>query len=159
MTEIALTVNGTKRSVDVPVDRLLCNVLREDLELTGTKIGCEVGTCGACTVLVDGRLASSCLMLAGQAEGADVVTVEGLDALPRTEDIRTGFIEEGGFQCGFCTPGQLVAATALVNSPDFGDADEAHWRHEMAGNLCRCTGYYGILRALHRVAASPGPDR
>jgi aerobic-type carbon monoxide dehydrogenase small subunit (CoxS/CutS family) len=109
-------------------------------------------------VLVDGRLASSCLLLAGQAEDAEVVTVEGLDALPRAEELRTAFIEEGGFQCGFCTPGQLVAAAALVATPGFQDASEPEWRHEMAGNLCRCTGYYGILRALHRLARSSGPD-
>jgi carbon-monoxide dehydrogenase small subunit len=156
MIELVMTVNGTARTVVVPADRRLVSVLREDLRLTGTKIGCEVGACGACTVLVDGRLSTACLLLAGQVCGATVVTVEGIEQLPGAAELRAAFLREGGVQCGFCTSGQLLAALAFLNSGDR-DSDLPEQRQAaMAGNLCRCTGYYGIQRAIALVAGRSG---
>lgn len=153
--DIELVVNGRSHRMVVPADRRLAMVLREDLRLTGTKLGCEVGVCGACTVLVDGRQTSSCLTLAVQVDGAEITTVEGLADDPAFDELRQAFIEEGAFQCGFCTSGQLVNAAPLVA----GAGGEPMSREELArylhGNLCRCTGYYGIVRAIERACQGP----
>jgi aerobic-type carbon monoxide dehydrogenase small subunit (CoxS/CutS family) len=156
---IAFRVNGEDRHVDTPPARPVLDVLREDLDLTGTKEGCSVGVCGACSVLVDGRLMSACLLPVGAVAGRDVTTVEGLagddDSL---SPVQQAFLECGGFQCGICTPGQVVAATALLREcprPDAGQVTD--W---MMGNLCRCTGYYSIVQAVLRAAdlAETGPE-
>ena len=151
-TEVTMTVNRKRVSGIVPADRRLVTFLRDDLGLTGTKVGCEVGVCGVCTVVVDGLLTSSCSALAIQARGSKVLTVEGLDAHPLAQQLQEAFIAEGGFQCGFCTSGQLVAAWwLLAERPSQATRDDEAAQH-MMGNLCRCTGYYGILRALERAA-------
>ncbi len=148
---IRLTVNGTSRELDVRADRRLIDVLREDCGLTGTKEGCSVGVCGACSVLVDGELLSACLLPALFADGREVTTVEGLSKGALTP-LQDAFITEGGFQCGICTPGQLVSATALLRAyPRPTDAEIREW---MMGNLCRCTGYHGIIRAIQKAAAA-----
>jgi carbon-monoxide dehydrogenase small subunit len=148
---LQVTVNGEPRSVTVTANRLLLHVLREDLGLTGTKEGCSVGVCGACSVLVDGTLVSACLMPAVFVDGAAITTVEGL--APDDEHLsplQEAFIRHGGFQCGICTPGQLIAATALLSEQPRPTEDEVKaW---MMGNLCRCTGYYQIVESI--LAAS-----
>ncbi len=138
---VRFTLNGTPVDVTVPAERLLVDLLREDLGLTGTKDGCSVGVCGLCTVQVDGAPLSACLLLATQVDGAAVRTVEGL-----ASPLQEAFIRDGGFQCGICTSGQLMAADALLRTKP--DATEAETSAFMMGNLCRCTGYYGILRAI-----------
>ncbi|MGH2492106.1 MAG: (2Fe-2S)-binding protein [Candidatus Limnocylindria bacterium] len=144
-------MNGAPQSLEVRADRRLIDVLRDDLGLTGTKEGCSIGVCGACSVLVGGELLSACLMPAVFVDGRAVTTVEGLangDELSRLQD---AFIREGGFQCGICTPGQLIAATALLaEHPRPSDAEIREW---MMGNLCRCTGYHGITRAIRAAVA------
>lgn len=148
---LQLTVNGQAHSVTVPANRLLLHVLRDDLGLTGTKEGCSVGVCGACSVLVNGQLVSACLMPAVMVDGKQVTTVEGL--APDEEHLsplQDSFIRHGGFQCGICTPGQLIAATALLNeNPKPTEADVRSW---MMGNLCRCTGYYQIVESIMAAA-------
>ena len=143
---IHFTLNGERQDLVVPAERLLIEALRDDLGRTGTKDGCSIGVCGLCTVLVEGAPASSCLMLAVQADGADVRTVEGLAADGALTPLQEAFIDQGGFQCGICTSGQLVAASALLRARP--DATEPEIRGWMMGNLCRCTGYYGIVRAI-----------
>jgi carbon-monoxide dehydrogenase small subunit len=141
---IRFTLNGAPIEVAVPAERLLLDVLREDLGKTGTKDGCSVGVCGLCTVQVDGAAMSACLLLATQVDGAAVRTIEGL-----ASPLQDAFIDEGGFQCGICTSGQLVAADALLRvKPDPTGAEINDWQ---MGNLCRCTGYYGIARAVAKV--------
>jgi len=148
---LQLTINGQAHTVTVPANRLLIHVLREDLALTGTKEGCSVGVCGACSVLVDGELVSACLLPAVMADGAAITTVEGLapDA-EHLSPLQESFITHGGFQCGICTPGQLIAATALL--ADTPHPTEAQVREWMMGNLCRCTGYYQIVDSIMAVA-------
>jgi aerobic carbon-monoxide dehydrogenase small subunit len=148
---VRLNVNGVPKAVLVSAERRLLSVLRDELGLTGTKAGCEVGVCGACTVLVDGRPTSSCLLLAVQAHDSDVLTVEGLAANDRLRPLQEAFIEEGGFQCGYCTSGQLIMAAWLVLSDELPGMSDDEIREAMLGNLCRCTGYYGIMRAIDRV--------
>lgn len=144
-------VNGHDVEVVVAADRRLVSVLRDELGLTGTKVACEVGVCGACTVLVDGRPTSSCLTLAAQVDGCEVLTVEGLGEADDLAGLQDAFIEEGAYQCGFCTSGQLMNAAAVVRrSRDQTIADE-EIVDQLHGNLCRCTGYYGILRAIAKV--------
>lgn len=148
---LRFTVNGQARDAEVPADRLLIDLLREDCGLTGTKLGCAVGVCGLCSVLVDGELLSACLVPAVFVGGRAVTTVEGLakDGLTPLQD---AFIREGGFQCGICTPGQLVAATALLAEQPRPDTHDL--RTWMMGNLCRCTGYFGIERAIRRAVVA-----
>lgn len=144
--KIALTLNGEQASADVEGDSQLLDVLREQFGLTGTKEGCGVGVCGACSVLVDGNPVSSCLYLAGMADGAEVWTVEGLAA--KDPDLIEAFVECEGMQCGICTPGQVVAAAALRrHNPDPTEEEIRTW---MSGNLCRCTGYGTIVEAVKR---------
>ena len=146
-----LTVNGDAVEIDAPAGELLIDLLRTGLGLTGTKEACSVGVCGACTVLLDGRMVASCLTLAAQADGAEVVTVEGLADDDRLDPIQESFLERGGLQCGICTPGQLIAARALLDANPAPSEDEA--KRWMTGNLCRCTGYYQILEAIADAAS------
>ena len=148
MTEprtVRLTVNGIAREGRCPPRKLLVDFLREDLALTGTHVGCEHGICGACTVLVDGEAARSCLMLAVQADGAELTTVEGLMRDGALHPLQEAFREHHGLQCGFCTPGMLI--TLLEFLRDNPDPTEQEVRVAIAGNLCRCTGYQGIVAA------------
>ncbi len=147
---LRFTVNGTPREVETAPHRRIIDVLREDLGLTGTKEGCSVGVCGACSVLVDGDLMSGCLLPAIFVDGRDVTTVEGLSSGELTP-LQDAFITEGGFQCGICTPGQLVAASALLKAN--ARPDVVQIREWMMGNLCRCTGYHGIIRAIQKASA------
>ena len=148
---LRFTLNGSPRSLEVRADRRLIDVLRDDLGCTGTKEGCSIGVCGACSVLVDGELLSACLLPAVFVEGRDVTTVEGLAHGDELSPLQDAFIREGGFQCGICTPGQLIAATALLaEHPRPSDDEIREW---MMGNLCRCTGYHGITRAIKAAVA------
>ena len=150
MRMLRLQVNGEPVAREIADNRLLLDLLREDLGLTGTKEGCSVGVCGACTVLLDGQPISSCLALAIFAEGCDVTTIEGLAEDERLQPLQRAFIDYGGFQCGICTPGQIMAATALLASNPRPSREEiASW---MMGNLCRCTGYYKIVEAIEAAA-------
>ncbi len=149
---IRLTVNGKPVSVDAPPLSRLLDVLRGPLGLTGTKEGCGEGECGACSVIMDGVPVNACLVAAGQCDGADVVTVEGLSLGDVLSPLQKCFIEDGGAQCGICTPGMLVAAEALLRSNR--SPTEADVRDAIAGNLCRCTGYQRIVDAILRAAAS-----
>ena len=151
LVTVRFRVNGRDRVVQVPPYRLLLDCLRNDLGLTGTKEGCAVGVCGACTVLLDGKMVSSCLLLAVMADGADLTTVEGLARDGRLHPVQQAFVDHGGFQCGICTPGQVVAAKALLDvNPSPTEADIKDW---MMGNLCRCTGYYQIVESIKQAAA------
>jgi carbon-monoxide dehydrogenase small subunit len=146
-------VNGTDREVTIPSHLRLIDLLRDALGLTGTKEGCSVGVCGACSVLVDGQLVSACLMPAAFVDGADVTTIEGL--APDEEHLKPlqdAFIRYGGFQCGICTPGQIIAATALLAEQPKPTAEQV--REWMTGNLCRCTGYYKIVESILAAAES-----
>jgi len=148
--KIRLTVNGTARAVEIPTYRTLLDCLRNDLGLAGSKEGCGVGVCGACTVLLDGKMISSCIALAVSADGHEVTTVEGLAADERLHPVQQAFIDAGGFQCGICTPGQVVSAKALLDAiPNPTDAEIREW---MLGNLCRCTGYYKIIESIRAAA-------
>jgi carbon-monoxide dehydrogenase small subunit len=150
---IHLNINGTDYELEVPARRLLVDCLRYDLDLTGTKEGCSVGVCGACAVLVNGQMVASCLTLAAAVDGAQITTIEGLAQEGRLHPIQQAFIDYGGFQCGICTPGQIMAAKALLDvNPNPTEAEIREW---MMGNLCRCTGYYKILDSVvHGISAS-----
>lgn len=143
---IRFSLNGEAQEIEVPADRSALDLLRTDLGRTGTKEGCSVGVCGLCTILVDGAPLSGCLLLAVQLDRTEVRTVEGLARGDVLAPLQQAFIDEGGYQCGICTGGQLMAATALLASRPH--ADDAEIREGMLGNLCRCTGYYGIIRAI-----------
>jgi carbon-monoxide dehydrogenase small subunit len=161
--DVELAVNGVARRARVEARRSLAELLRDDLGLTGTHLGCEHGVCGSCTVLLDGQPARSCLTLAVQADGRAVTTVEGLADGDRLHPVQQGCLERHSFQCGFCTPGVLVTAAALLD--EVPDPDEATIREALSGNLCRCTGYEsiveGVLRAaeLRLAAADPEENR
>ena len=147
---IRLVVNGEPVETAVPARRLLCDLLRDDLHLTGTKRGCETGTCGACTVLVDGEVVKSCLGLAVQADGKAVTTVEGLAGGEQLHPLQESFLACGGLQCGYCTPGFLMASCALLaRNPS---PTEAQVREGLSGNLCRCTGYSQIVDSVLQAA-------
>ncbi|OMC79938.1 xanthine dehydrogenase subunit E [Paenibacillus odorifer] len=135
-------------STEIPPSRRLLKVIREDLELTGTKRSCEIGRCGACMVLVDGRPVNSCLVMAYQCSGAEITTIEGLSEVG-LHPVQRAFLEEGGFQCGYCTPGMVISVVALLEEnphPTQAEVEEA-----LSGNICRCTGYGGILRAVNKA--------
>jgi carbon-monoxide dehydrogenase small subunit len=153
-TEVNCTVNGARHTLRVqPMARLL-DVLREDLELTGTKEGCGEGECGACSVLIDGELVNSCLVPVLQVEGAEIKTIEGVAGGAELHAVQQAFIECGGAQCGICTPGMILAAVSLLAQiPQPTDADI---RHGLAGNLCRCTGYMKIFDAVVRACERAG---
>jgi len=154
---LTLTVNGAPVAAAVEPRTSLADFLREELMLTGTSVGCEHGVCGACTVVIDGAPARSCIALAVACDGADVLTIEGLDDDPVAAALREAFAAEHALQCGYCTPGMLVTARDIVTR--LPDAGEARVREELAGNLCRCTGYVGIVRAILRVLAERGGGR
>jgi carbon-monoxide dehydrogenase small subunit len=149
---LRFSLNGEAREVDVAADRLLIDLIRDECGATGTKLGCGIGICGICGVLVNGELVSACLLPAVFVDGCSVITVEGLARDGDLTPLQDAFIREGGFQCGICTPGQLIAATALLHERPHPEPSEI--REWMMGNLCRCTGYYGIERAIQRAAAS-----
>lgn len=147
---IALSVNGAAVVIESDPTRRLVDVLRDELGLTGTKEACSVGVCGVCGVLVDGRLVSACLLPIGLLDGTSVVTVEGLGAPDDPSEVQRAFVEAGGFQCGICTSGQVIAATALLAEDN--DPDDEKIRRWMSGTLCRCTGYASIVASV-RLAA------
>jgi carbon-monoxide dehydrogenase small subunit len=149
-TQLTLTVNGETRDLVVPVHKTLLEVLREDLNLTGTKHGCELGECGTCTVLVDGVPVLSCLVLPVELQGREIKTVEGMAENGRLHPLQQAFAELGAAQCGYCTPGILLTAEALLDLTPTPTRDEV--REALAGNLCRCTGYTKILDAVELAA-------
>jgi len=148
--KISVKVNGTARDAEVESRMLLVHFIREDLSLTGTHIGCETTSCGACTVLLDGKPVKSCTVFAVQADGREIMTVEGLEKDGKLDPIQEGFFQEHGLQCGFCTPGMLMTGYALLkknSSPSDGDI-----RWAISGNLCRCTGYVNIVKAIRHAS-------
>lgn len=147
---ITVTVNGETQTAEVQAKRLLSDFLRDDLHLTGTKRGCETGVCGACSVLIDGRVVKSCLSLAVQTDGCAVTTVEGLGKENELHPLQAAFMEHGGLQCGYCTPGFLMAACALLTHNPSPTGKEV--REGLDGNLCRCTGYQGIVDSVLAAA-------
>ena len=155
---VTITVNGQRRTADIEPRLLLAHLLRQGLKLTGTHTGCDTTNCGACTVLFDGRAVKSCTMLAVQADGHEVTTVEGLATSSELHPIQEGFKDEHGLQCGFCTPGMMLAAKALLDENPDPTEDEVRWA--LSGNLCRCTGYQNIVKSVLWAAEKlqgPGP--
>jgi carbon-monoxide dehydrogenase small subunit len=152
--EISMTVNGAVRTGDVEPRTLLVQFLRENLKLTGTNIGCDTSSCGACTVHIDGESVKSCTVLAVQADGADVLTIEGLATDGELHPMQQAFMENHGLQCGYCTPGMIMAATSLLN--EHPHPTETEVRVGLEGNLCRCTGYHNIVKAILAAAESSG---
>jgi aerobic-type carbon monoxide dehydrogenase small subunit (CoxS/CutS family) len=152
---IQFELNGSAREVSVPANRRLIDLLRDDLGLTGTKEGCSVGVCGACSVLIDGQVMSACLMPAVFVDGSKVTTIEGLAPDDQhLTPLQDAFIRHGGFQCGICTPGQIIAATALLAETPHPTLEQIKtW---MMGNLCRCTGYYKIIESIQAAASTAG---
>jgi carbon-monoxide dehydrogenase small subunit len=148
--EIQICVNGVSRVVQTPPSRTLLKVLREDLNLTGTKDGCSQGDCGACLVIMDGKVVNSCLVLAPQADGAEIITVEGLTENGELSNLQQAYAERWGFQCGFCTPGMLISSYALLQSNSDPTLEEI--KRSLAGNLCRCTGYKPIFDSVQMAA-------
>lgn len=147
--QIQLIVNGEAYDLQLEPNRLLLQALRDDIGLTGTKEGCSIGVCGACSVIIDGRVVSSCLTLAVACHGKHIETIEGLAKNGKLHPLQQAFIEYGGFQCGICTPGQIMAAKALLDeNPTPTENEVKEW---MSGNLCRCTGYYKILESVMAV--------
>lgn len=146
---ITLRVNGEPYELEIEPNRLLLQVLREEIGLTGTKEGCSIGVCGACSVILDGRIVSSCLTLAVACVGKKIETIEGLAKDGKLHPLQQAFIEFGGFQCGICTPGQIMAAKALLDENSKPTEEEV--KEWMSGNLCRCTGYYKILESVMAV--------
>ena len=148
--KISFVINGEKTSVYAPPSLTLLKLLRERLGLTGAKPGCERGECGACTVLLDGEPVNSCLVLVGQVEGREIVTIEGLADGDELDPIQEAFIAEGAVQCGYCTPGMIISARALLNRNDHPGREEI--KRAISGNLCRCTGYVKIIKAIETAA-------
>jgi aerobic carbon-monoxide dehydrogenase small subunit len=151
---IRFTLNGKEREIDTSPDRRVVDLLREDLGLTGTKEACGSGECGACTILVDGESRLSCLMLAVQLEGREVLTIEGLSSEEGLHPIQAAFVEHGAVQCGFCTPGMILAALHLLR--DHPNPTRRDIREGLSGNLCRCTGYQKIIDAVERASQNRG---
>ena len=148
--EIEITINGRKRRFDVEPNKLLLNLVRDDLYLTGTKYGCGIGECGACTVHLDGQAVLACMVLAVDADGRSVETIEGVADGGKLDPVQEAYIEEGAIQCGFCTPGFIMTTKALLaENPD---PSEAEIREYLKGNYCRCTGYVNIVRAVQSAA-------
>jgi carbon-monoxide dehydrogenase small subunit len=159
---VTVTINGQERSADVEPRVLLVDFIRTNLALTGTHIGCDTSSCGACTVLLDGEPVKSCTMLAVQADGRKLTTVEGLAAGAELHPVQIGFHEEHGLQCGFCTPGMMLVSAALLERNPDPTEEEIRWA--ISGNICRCTGYMNIVKAVHHAArlqagkaAAPAP--
>ena len=151
MKEIAVTVNGARREAEVEPRELLVYFLREGLDLTGTVVGCDTTSCGACTVLLDGESVKSCTVLAVQADGREVTTIEGLAENGKLHPVQQAFHQHHGLQCGFCTPGMVMATVSLLE--EHPDPSEEEIRHLLEGNLCRCTGYQNIVKAVKAAAA------
>ena len=152
MRRVALTVNGTRHELELEPRELLVYVLRDRLRLTGTNVGCDTSSCGSCTVLLDGQSVKSCTLLGVQADGAEITTIEGLATGGELHPVQQAFHENHALQCGFCTPGMVMAAVSLI---DHGEAtDEAAIRLGLEGNLCRCTGYHNIVRAVQQAAGA-----
>jgi carbon-monoxide dehydrogenase small subunit len=152
MTSVALTVNGVPHEADVEPRQLLVYFLREQLGLTGTNVGCDTSSCGACTVLIDGESVKSCTVLAVQADGYDVTTIEGLAGDGELHPVQQAFHEQHALQCGYCTPGFVMATVSLLK--EYPSPTESEIRHALEGNLCRCTGYHNIVRAVEAAARS-----
>jgi aerobic carbon-monoxide dehydrogenase small subunit len=153
LRRISVTVNGERHEAEVEPRQLLAYFLREQLGLTGTNVGCDTSSCGTCTVLVSGRSVKSCTMLAVQADGMEITTIEGLSGNGELHPLQKSFHEQHGLQCGYCTPGMIMAAVSLIEND--GDLTEESIRHGLEGNLCRCTGYENIVRAV-KAAAGQG---
>ena len=151
MSQVSLTVNGVHREAEVEPRQLLVYFLREGLGLTGTNVGCDTSSCGACTVLMDGQSIKSCTLLAVQADGRDITTIEGLARDGELHPIQEAFHRDHGLQCGYCTPGMIMAAVGLLQENP--EPTEEYVRHGLEGNLCRCTGYHNIVRAILDAAA------
>jgi carbon-monoxide dehydrogenase small subunit len=151
MTSVSVTVNGNERRADVEGRTLLVTLLRETFGLTGTHVGCDTSQCGACVVHVDGKAVKSCTMLAAQADGSTVLTIEGLANGSELHPVQAAFYEHHGLQCGFCTPGMIMAAVDMIERHD-ARLDEATIRHELEGNICRCTGYHNIVKSIQAAA-------
>lgn len=149
--KINLTLNGKKMALEVPSHRLLLDLLRDEIGLTGTKEGCGTGDCGACTVILNGKPVNSCLIFSGELEGADLVTIEGLKIGPELHPVQQAFIQDGGVQCGYCTSGMLMMAKSLLDENMSPTEEEI--RFALSGNLCRCTGYAKIVQAVQDAAA------
>jgi carbon-monoxide dehydrogenase small subunit len=147
---IECTINGRFLKLEIPGNRRLIDVIREDLGLTGTKQGCGIGECGACTVLIDGKASNACLVLIGQIQGKEILTVEGLAENDNLTELQENFLRLGAVQCGYCTPGMLLSAAALLQSNP--DPDDEEIKEAIAGNLCRCTGYKPIIEAIKQTA-------
>jgi aerobic carbon-monoxide dehydrogenase small subunit len=147
---VAITVNGVRSEADLEARTLLVDFIRDQVGLTGTKIACDTSQCGACTVHLDGKAVKSCTVLAVQADGGAVTTIEGLASNGALHAVQEAFREKHGLQCGFCTPGMIMAAVELLNESPSPSDDEI--RHALEGNLCRCTGYENIVRAVHEAA-------
>jgi aerobic carbon-monoxide dehydrogenase small subunit len=147
---ISVTINGTTYERDIEVRKLLVHFIRDDLDLTGSHVGCDTGNCGACSVIVDGTLVKSCMMLAVQADGATIETVEGLAENGELNALQRAFSEHHALQCGYCTPGMLMSATALLRENP--SPSEAEIKKGLQGNICRCTGYWNIIEAVKAVA-------
>jgi len=152
MTHVSITVNGTTYEREVEPRMLLAHFLREDLALTGTNIGCDTSQCGSCTVLMDGAAVKSCTVLAVQADGSEVTTIEGLASNGNLHPVQTAFWEKHGLQCGFCTPGMILSVVDMLNNNPHPTDEEI--RHGLDGNICRCTGYENIVRAVKYAADS-----
>ena len=150
-TKIRITLNGKSMDLEAPNHRLLLYLLRDEIGLTGTKEGCGTGDCGACTVYLNGKPVNSCLVLSGELNGADIVTIEGLKIGPELHPIQKAFIQDGGAQCGYCTPGMLMMSKALLDENP--NPTEEEIRYALSGNLCRCTGYAKIIQAVQDAAA------
>ncbi|MGG0240169.1 (2Fe-2S)-binding protein [Bacillus rhizoplanae] len=148
--EVQFKVNDQSVNLGVPPLRRLNDILREDLEMTGTKISCGIGRCGACTVLMNGQMVNSCLVMAFQLNHVEIVTIEGLGGEEELDPIQKTFMEEGGFQCGYCTPGMILATKALLEKHPHPTKEQI--LEGLSGNLCRCTGYVGILRAVKSIS-------
>lgn len=157
MSEIAMTVNGTAFSREMPDETLLVEYLREGLGLTGTHVGCDTTQCGCCVVRVDGTSMKSCTVLAAAVAGSEVTTIEGLAPAGELHPVQRAFREHHGLQCGYCTPGQIMAAVDLIDTWEGPPLDEHQVREEMEGNLCRCTGYHNIIKAILAAASEMRP--
>ncbi len=152
MPKVQLKINGQAFDLEIPSSRTLLEVIREDLGLTGTKEGCGQGECGACTVILDGKTVNSCLILAVQADGKQITTIEGLAQGEKLHPVQQAFVDRGGLQCGFCSPGMILSAKVLLDENP--DPDEEAIRKALAGNTCRCTGYTKIFESVKAAAAA-----